>query len=54
MTRAAIRPTTCIVRDTARPGRTRSVGPGITAMEQLHYGRIILDGGAAPIRDSAL
>jgi 5-deoxy-glucuronate isomerase len=49
MTRAAIRPTTCIVRDTARPGRTRSVGPGVTAMEQLHYGRIILDGASRPL-----
>jgi 5-deoxy-glucuronate isomerase len=49
MTRAAIRPTTCIVRDTAQPGRTRTVGPGFTAMEQLHYGRIILTGAAAPV-----
>ena len=50
MIRAAIRPTTCIVRDTAQPGRSRTVGPGFTAMEQLHYGRIILTGSMTPLR----
>ncbi len=41
-----IRSDTCIVRNTAaRHGRTRSVAPGTTAMRELHYGRIILDGG---------
>ncbi len=42
-----IDPSTCIVRNTAaRKGRTRSVAPGVTAARFLHYGRIILDGGA--------
>lgn len=46
-----IRPGTCIVRKTAaRKGRTRSVAPGRTAARHLHYGRIILDAGAAPER----
>ena len=41
-----IRLDTCIVRNTAaRHGRTRTVAPGTTAMRELHYGRIILDGG---------
>ena len=36
----------CIVRDTAaRKGRTRSVEPGRTAAQKLHYGRIVLAGG---------
>jgi len=39
---------TCIVRNTAAArGRTRSVAPGVTAARHLHYGRIILDAGAA-------
>src|SRR5215831_20945202 len=39
-----IRPSTCIVRNTAgRHGRSRSVAPGTTAMRELNYGRIILD-----------
>lgn len=39
-----IDPATCIVRDTAaRKGRTRTVEPGRTAAQQLHYGRIVLD-----------
>lgn len=37
---------TCIVRATAaRPGRTLSVAPGITATRHLHYGRILLSRG---------
>ncbi len=47
----AIAPTTCVVRNTAgRKGRTRSVEPGKTASRYLHYGRIILDAGDAPVR----
>lgn len=43
-------PTTCVVRNThARKGRTASVSPG-SVMRHLHYGRIILDGGDAPVR----
>jgi len=46
-----IAPSTCVVRNTAaRKGRTRSVAPGKTASRYLHYGRIILDPGDAPIR----
>ena len=41
-----IRSDTCIVRNTAaRHGRSRSVAHGTTAMRELNYGRIILDGG---------
>jgi 5-deoxy-glucuronate isomerase len=51
ITRAALDPATCIVRDTAaRKGRTTSVAPGATSMRFLHYGRIILDAGDAPVR----
>ncbi len=51
MSTPAITPTTCVVRDTAsRKGRTRTVEPGKTAMRQLHYGRIILDAGDAPVK----
>ena len=40
----------CVVRDTAaRKGRTRSVSPGDTSAKYLHYGRIILDAGDAPL-----
>lgn len=40
----------CVVRDTAaRKGRTRSVSPDRTAARHLHYGRIILDAGDAPV-----
>jgi 5-deoxy-glucuronate isomerase len=50
MTEPAISPTTCIVRRTAdRKGRTTSVSPGATAARHLHYGRIILDAGEAPL-----
>jgi 5-deoxy-glucuronate isomerase len=41
---------TCIVRNTAaRKGRNLSIVPGTTASRYLHYGRIVLDGGAAPL-----
>jgi 5-deoxy-glucuronate isomerase len=40
----------CVVRDTAaRRGRTRAVAPGTTSAVHLHYGRIILDAGDAPV-----
>jgi 5-deoxy-glucuronate isomerase len=42
---------TCIVRNTAgRKGRHQAVVPGKTAMKHLHYGRIILDAGDAPVK----
>jgi 5-deoxy-glucuronate isomerase len=42
----AIDRSSCIVRDTAaRHGRTKSVEPGRTAAQKLHYGRIVLGGG---------
>ena len=42
---------TCVVRDTAsRKGRTRSVAPGVSPMRFLHYGRVVLDGGAEPVQ----
>src|SRR5687767_4128932 len=38
----------CVIRNTAaRKGRTRTVSPTDTASRHLHYGRIILDAGAA-------
>src|SRR6185503_3797577 len=41
---------TCIVRNTAgHKGRTLAVEPG-AASRYLHYGRIVLDAGDAPIR----
>ncbi|HXG54304.1 MAG TPA: 5-deoxy-glucuronate isomerase [Vicinamibacterales bacterium] len=40
----------CIVRDTGgRKGRTRAVSPGTTSARHLHFGRIILDDGDAPL-----
>jgi 5-deoxy-glucuronate isomerase len=46
-----IESTTCIVRNTgARKGRTCAVSPGTTAARYLHYGRIVLDAGDAPVR----
>jgi len=46
-----IRKDTCIVRNTAaRKGRNVTVAPGTVASRYLHYGRIILDKGDAPIR----
>ena len=50
MASQTIAPGTCVVRNTAaRKGRTRSVAPGTTAARYLHYGRIILDAGDAPV-----
>lgn len=50
MSLAAIASDTCIVRKTAaRKGRTESIAPGRTASRHLHYGRIILDPGDAPL-----
>jgi 5-deoxy-glucuronate isomerase len=41
---------TCIVRNTAAAkGRTQAVAPGTSSMKHLHYGRIILDAGDAPV-----
>jgi 5-deoxy-glucuronate isomerase len=40
----------CVVRNTgAKKGRTQAVTPG-PAMKYLHYGRVVLDAGDAPIR----
>src|SRR5713101_7998465 len=51
MTLQQITKDTCIVRNTAAgKGRTLSIAPGSTASRYLHYGRIVLDTGAAPIR----
>jgi 5-deoxy-glucuronate isomerase len=50
MTTDILGPTTCVVRNThTRKGRTQAVTPG-TAMQHLHYGRIILDAADAPVR----
>ena len=50
---AEVTNSTCLVRNTAaRKGRTESVAPGTTASRHLHYGRIILDEGDAPIHFS--
>ncbi len=50
----AIDSRTCVVRDTAASkGRTRSVVPGKTAAQHLHYGRIILDAGGRESVDTA-
>jgi 5-deoxy-glucuronate isomerase len=47
-----VTPETCIVRDTAaKKGRTHAIVPGgPAASRHLHYGRIILDAGDAPLR----
>lgn len=51
MTINPIAPQTCIVRNTAAArGRTCAVSPGQTASRHLHYGRIILEAGDAPVR----
>jgi 5-deoxy-glucuronate isomerase len=44
-------PNTCIIRNTAsRHGRTHAVTPGtVAASRHLHYGRVILQAGDAPI-----
>jgi 5-deoxy-glucuronate isomerase len=45
-----IRPETCVIRNTAaRKGRHLSVTPQTAAVRHLHYGRIVLDAGAAPV-----
>ena len=42
---------TCIVRNTAaRKGRHLSIAPGTAASRYLHYGRIVLGAGDAPLR----
>jgi 5-deoxy-glucuronate isomerase len=47
MTTETLAPATCVVRNTAgRPGRTQAVVAG-PVMQHLHYGRIILEAGAA-------
>jgi len=53
VTSHVLAPDTCVVRNTAaRKGRTRSVAPGTTPVRFLHYGRIVMDGGDAPIEFS--
>jgi 5-deoxy-glucuronate isomerase len=43
----------CVLRGThSKKGRTRWLAPGSAAVSHLHYGRIILDAGAAPVRFS--
>ena len=50
MTLQQIAKDTCIVRNTAgKKGRTTAVAPGTAASRYLHYGRIILDPGDAPL-----
>ena len=50
MTTETLAPTSCVVRNTAsRKGRTEAVTAG-PVMQHLHYGRIILDAGDAPVR----
>src|SRR5215213_11462663 len=45
-----IRRETCVVKETHKnKGRSLSVAPGQTASRNLHYGRIILDAGDAPL-----
>lgn len=40
-----------MVRKTdSKKGRSRWLAPGLAAVRQLHYGRIILDAGDAPVR----
>ena len=42
---------TCVIRATdARPGRTLSVAPGLTASRHLHYGRIRLGASDSQVR----
>ncbi|HXT69079.1 MAG TPA: 5-deoxy-glucuronate isomerase [Vicinamibacterales bacterium] len=42
--------TTCVVRNTAgQTGRSQSVTPATTASRHLHYGRVILKAGEAPV-----
>src|SRR5512135_2216549 len=42
---------TCVIRATdARPGRSLSVAPGLTASRNLHYGRIRLGASDSQVR----
>ena len=51
MTTETLSPSTCIVRNTAgAKGRTLAVAPGSAPTRHLHYGRIILAAGDAPLR----
>jgi len=51
MTVERISSSTCVVRDTAaHRGRRWAVTPGQTAARHLHYGRILLAAGDAPLR----
>jgi len=50
LTLEAISPGTCVVRNTAaRKGRAWAMTPGPTASRHLHYGRVILGAGDAPV-----
>ena len=50
---APIQAKTCVVRDTgAKRGRHISVAPGTTAARHLHFGRIVLGEGDAPVANS--
>lgn len=51
MIASSISTNTCFIRGThAKKGRTEWLSPASGAVRELHYGRIILDAGAAPIR----
>ena len=50
LTLEAIAPGTCVVRNTAaHTGRAWALKPGRTASRHLHYGRVILGDGDAPV-----
>src|SRR5262245_46352365 len=50
LTLEAISAGTCVVRNTAaHKGRAWAMTPGPTASRHLHYGRVILEAGDAPI-----
>jgi 5-deoxy-glucuronate isomerase len=40
---------TCVIRDTAKKGRSLAVSPETAPTRYLHYGRIILDAGDPPV-----
>ncbi|HTB14304.1 MAG TPA: 5-deoxy-glucuronate isomerase [Bryobacteraceae bacterium] len=51
MTASSISSNTCFIRGThAKKGRTQWLTPESGAVRELHYGRIILDAGAAPVQ----
>ncbi len=53
MSTATINAASCVLRAThLNKGRTVSLSPQTSPMQQLHYGRIILDAGDAPIEFS--